>query len=443
MPVVDRINGLPRPRNDGSARIARSAIDQITPVAVQQQLNALAVDGIPCYYFIRKTSGTVCTCSGLQTQTNPDGSNANVMPTTPGSHTVSPQGFGSEEFMASMLEGTTYKINRYGSRPLHLDANGNDNKWRAQPKGRFSNDGVIRAADQSDPFARQIDPITGDAGGDVDTSDLFETAVSQNVNAAAAVTSCAVCLGTGFVGGYDAVNASRIVYDTQANWNAGVILDATQYPAAFNVSGSASLQITIPMGARALSVCRVWNNKDQVTGVTVNVYSKGNWIPLTPNLNGVTKGMPCTLQLVFAPGSTTQITHLELMYDMGLEPVLIGWNRMSFSEDFAKIDQLDDVSVVIPPNVPITSLYDVISEPIYQRTWKVTNTSNAMDRDLKVNGSEASVRVLQPMELVHLLPRMVNAQYFRRDNIVHRRAPHPGENASPDPYTIEQTRFKY
>lgn len=434
MPIIDRISRMLRPRNDGSVRIARSSIDQITPVAIQQQMNALAVDGIPCLYFVRKTSGTPCTCTGLQPQTNPDGTPSNVMPTEPGSHTVNPQDFGTDEYMASMLEGTSYRINRYGSRPLQSDANGADNTWRAEPPGRFSNDGVIRAGDLGDPFARQVDQV--------DVDDLFDVSASQNVSAGTNQTSCAVCLGTGFVGGYDAVNVSRIVFDSQADW-AGVAIDGASRPNAMSMAGDVRLRLTVPMGARCLMVLKVWNNKTQVNGVTVNFLdSTGGWSPLQPTMQGVTKGKPTALQLVFSDNTQT-FTHLELMYDMGLEPVLLGWNRMSYNEDLQKIDQLDDVSIVIPPNIPITSLYDVITEPVYKRAWKVTSTSNAMDRNLKINGSEATVRVLQPFELVNLLPRLNNAQSLRYDQVVQRRRPSPGEGGMPNPYTPEQTKPGY
>lgn len=433
MGLVDRINRRPQPRNDGSVRIARSALDQITPMAVQQHMNAIAVDGIPCLYFIRKSSGVPCTCTGLQPQTNPDGTNANVMPTTPGSHTVQPQGFGSDEYMASVLEGTSYRINRYGSRPRHVDANGDDNKWRADPRGRFSNDGVIRAADLADPYARQVDTV--------DTDDLFDVGASQNVSASTEQTSCAVCLGTGFVGGYDPVNGNRVVYDAQADWR-GTTVNGAAKPNELVAGNQARLSLTIPMGARHLIALKVWNNKDQVSGVTINYAAGDSFKQLTPDLAGVTKGVPVQLQLLFS-GSSQTFTHLEVMYDMGLEPVLLGWNRMSFSEDFNKIDQLDDVSVVLPPNIPITSLYDIVTEPVYKRAWKVTNTSNGMDRNLKVNGSEAQVRVLQPFELANLLPVLTGAQYYRYEQIVQRRRPTPGEGRMPSPYSVEQTKPGY
>jgi hypothetical protein len=352
------------------------------------------------------------------------------MPTTPGSHTVNPDGFGSDEFMASMLTGTQFRINRYGSRPKQVDANNIDNRSRAEPDpARTSNNGVLRADNLEDPFARQVD--------DVDTDDLFDVDVGANVNAAASVTQCAVCLGTGFVGGYDPVNAARVVYDTQADWN-GVMLDGSARPNAFNVGGAAMLRMTVPRGARQLLALKVWNNKEQVGGVEIQVQLNGEWVSFAQRLRQVATGAPVILRLNFAIGSTDQFTHLEVMYDLGMEPVLIGWNRMSYSEDFNKIDQLDDVSVIIPPNVPFTSLYDVITEPVWKRTWKVSSTSNAPDRNLKVNGSESTVRVLQPMELVNLLPKLQTSQYWRGQQIVQTRRPDAGEQRA-NPYQLDQT----
>lgn len=436
MPIVDRNNNRPRPRNDGSTNIARSSIDQITPIAMQQQMNALAVDGIPCLYFIKKLSGVPCTCTGMNVTPNPDGTVG--MPTTPGSHTVNPAGFGSQEFIASMTEGTAYTINRYGSRPRHLDANNIDNRDRAHPYSP-SNDGVLRADGLDDPFARQVDPLDIESDT-VDAADLgFDDPVSENVNAAASTTQCAVCMNTGYVGGYDVKNALRVVFDTQAEWR-GAVLDASQKPNVFNVSGYAELRMTIPRGARSVHVLRVWNNKEQLAGVNPMLFVNGNWVPFAVGMRSITKGLPTTVRVLF-PEGIEQFTHIEFLFDLGMDPVLIGWNRMNYNEDLTRIDMLDDVSVVIPPNVPITSLYDIITEPVYRRAWKVTTTSNAMDRYKKVNGSEATLRVLQPYELQNLLPNLHVSLYYRGDQMVNLRRPQRGEQRA-EPYKIEQTTPK-
>lgn len=438
MPIVSRINNRPRPRNDGSTNIARSSIDQITPVAMQQQMNALAVDGIPCLYFVKKFSGQPCTCSGLVQTPNPDGTVG--MPTTPGSHTVNPPGFGSDEFIASMTEGTQYRIERYGARSRMLDANNINNRNRAWPYAP-SAEGVMRAPDLNDPFARQVDTLDDVTGDTVDASDLgFTDAASQNVDAAAVTTSCGVCLGTNYVGGYDLMNGLRVVYDTQAEWR-GAVLDATAKPNAFTATGFAELRMTIPRGARALQLTRVWNNKDVVVGAAPMLYVNGVWAPFAVGMRSITKGVPTTVRVQFPDQGATTFTHVEFMFDLGMEPVLLGWNRMNYNEDLSRIDMLDDVSVVIPPNVPITSLYDIITEPVYRRAWKVTTTANSMDRYKKVNGSEATLRVLQTYEIQNLLPNLYVSLYYRGEQMVNRRRYNQGEQSA-EPYRVEQTSPK-
>lgn len=402
MPFVIRQRKPFIPKNNGSVNIARSAFDQLLPIANQSYQNALAVNGIPILYYRKRKSGLLCSCQGAGvTNTAPTPVPGNL---PAGISVLNPAGHGTDEYMQSMLQGTVFSIDRYGSRNSNVNANGDDNPQRSVPHSPLIQSKDIRnhADNLDDPFAEIID--AGDA------ADLFANdfgGASAGLTAASATAGCAVCLGTGFVGGYDPANSFRSVMDARAEWS-GVTIDATTTPNSLKVIGnSVSLKALIPAGAVGLDACRLFNGKEPVAATMLVDGKEMN----ETNVDEFADGLVHTFTFAL-PAGTTTITHFELQFEMALEPVYADWSKLSFNENLQFPENMDTPTVYLSPTLPSVNMYDIIAEAVYRRLWKITAHTPEFDRDRQVHSYEAQCRVLQQYEIASLLPIRRNRVWY-------------------------------
>ncbi len=415
MPVVDRFMHNRPPRNEGSPNIARSAIDQTLVAATKQYENALSVNARPVLYYARKLSGIRCTCAYGRRQSSSTG----VMNNPGAVSAAEPDGFGTQEFIDSVTQGTAFSINRYGTKP-------NDPNY--QPPPQPATIGAIqRTATQLD------DPATTEVDAE-DSEDFFETPASENLFNEAP-KSCGVCMNTGFVGGYDPRNMLRQVYDAQSAWE-GVVGDETSRPFSFELAGTPSIVIKPPRSARNLIALRIWNNREQLTGCDITVNGTPFAKAWRTNL-----GLDMLVKFKFKDPET-RFTHLEVMWDIAMPPIFVEWGKLEFTENLDVVDQINDVQVMIAPSVPSVALYDIIVEDVFNRSWKVTDVNTAFDREKHVNGWGASLRVLQRYEIYNMLPHMKLRTYHWANQTVPTYRTVPGI-APVEPYSAGgQTPFR-
>lgn len=437
MGIVSRRFRQPQPRNNGSVNIARSSIDQITPLAVRQQQNAIAVDGFPVLYYRRKTTGLRCSCCGAK-QDQP-------IPTiVPGTvEALQPDGKGTANYLASVLSGSVFSIDRYGSRPLQIDANGGDNPQRSTPSSPLVRELAVEhhTSDLDDPFGDVIEPT--------DIDDLYDTRVENNVAIGAGVTACGVCLGTGYVGGYDCFNAMRTIYDTQyADWSGDFHLDESEHPASFVCDGAegeppqALLPVLLPAGAIGIDCIRVWNNRTQLTNVRIEILTVGGYIPAGSNLVQKCDGLWHQLRILFDPNLESEFTHIEIQFDIGADPVYADWGPVAFNENLQTMDNMANVSVVLSSTVPNVGLKDIICEDVHNRAWAVVDYTGGMDREKQLHGWDVSTRVIQKQELASLLPHRRLRTYYTGNQVAREPRDVPGEHVI-EPYTTaRQTKVR-
>jgi hypothetical protein len=382
------------PRNHNSPNIARSGIDNLLPIANQQYENALSVDSVPVIYYRRRTTGLVCTCSsgsatGVAEQSTPD-------KLEPGVHALNNLGVANDDFLASMLHGSNFSINRYGSRPSMVDANGGDNPQRSVPHSPLRQSAAVhnKSTDLDDPFVDELHAGSPD--------DLF--AEDNLIDATTSTSGCAVCLGTGWVGGYDPSNAFRSIYDVQANWHGDLTVDMSFRPGRWTLLGAkrVSIPILLPAGAVGLEALRIWDNKTQVSDVTAYLSVEGVDRPLQDVLPNLCDGRFHLLTLQF--GNVEGFTHLELQLELPTRPIYANWSRLSYNENLQLPENMDMPNIVLSPSLPHVALYDILAESVYRRLWKLTMTNPAIDRQRQINGWEVTARLLQAYELQNLLP---------------------------------------
>lgn len=416
MPLIIRNSNPMLPRNNGSVNIARSAIDQTLPRALRQYENALAVDSTPVTYYRRRNGGLKCSCQGAVLP--------NVMAVLdmePGVAVLDAKGVGTQDYVQSMLQGSVFSIDRYGSRPQHFDGVGGDNPQRSVPHSPLVQSGFThnKSTDLDDPFAEQIE--------DGSVEDLFDTGVENNLAIATATAGCAVCLGTGWVGGYDPSNALRLTYDARASWQGDFIADASTAPARLTLFGARVLEISVfaPSAVIGLEALRVWSDKTAVSDLTIEAVVAGVARSIT---SGLAAGSTTLLRITLGE-SVSYITHLEVQFELSLNPVYANFSRLSYSENLQLPENLDSANLVISPSLPHVQLYDIVADGMYRRLWKITAVNPAIDRERQINGWEATARILQSYELSNLLPKRRTRVHYK-GNVV-RQQPRSGTNHNP------------
>lgn len=255
-----------------------------------------------------------------------------------------------------------------------------------------------KTTDGDDGFAEFLEPST-------DLDDLLGDAGGSSYTDIQGQSGCGVCLGTGFVGGYNLVNGLRLVYDTQHAWGSnGFLLKTDRAPSYFEAGTSAVAQtfILIPLGAASLRALRLWNNKEVQTGYTLEIQVDDAWV--TADARAVMSqadGQLHALRLRAPQGF--QFTHLEVVFELKLAPLYVEWNRLTQSENPRLPENTESISVVISPTVPQVNIYDILIDSTYHRVWKITSVTNFRDRRLRVHGWEVQLRLVQEFEYPQLL----------------------------------------
>lgn len=298
-----------------------------------------------------------------------------------------------------MLQGSAVRIKRYGSRTPQL------RDLEARPPTLDPQEIQVspitnKTTDSTDQFAEILEPgldlddILGEPGGGGDSFDDVQGA-----------EGCGVCLGTGYVGGYNFVNGWRTVYDTQAAFSlTGFAISPSSTPNSMsgNAGATAQLVVVLPAGALSVRAARLFNNKERATNYVIELYVDEQWSEATSQLLlEMAVGVPVGLR-VRATGPLT-FTHLELSFDLQLSPVYFEWNRMTRTENPRLPENTENVSAVISPNLPQANLYDIVIDPVYERVWKVTSVTNNQDRQLRVHSWDVQLRLVQQFELPQLL----------------------------------------
>ncbi len=437
MPLIQRYNRQQQPKNRPVVNTARSTLDAVTPLAQEQYNNSLAVNGVPILFFSRLRNGVPCTCTALIPPPSSPAvpgdpySGSNQMPTEPGQmKMLDPQGFGTDEYIASMLEGSRVSINRYGARPEAYETNDEHNPQRSVPFGprnrwdskQLKNSKMNQGAgDIDDPFIDELEPFDASDLTSVDGGGGFG---GGTLNSSAS-TGCGVCMGTGFVGGFALTNGTRLVFDTQyRGWQPnGFMLVGDKHPNVYSAAGpvisgtsltspSAQITVLLPKGAVGVDAFRMMNNITQVDGVQFSIWSNGIWVPVDGNnLVDYCDGLYHQLLIVFTtPGEnqTADFTHLELQFDMGGQPLYMEFSRLVESENVELPENVDPQNLVITPLIPLVRMRDVIFDTTHERIWILTNVQDFRDRVKNPFGWEAQARLVQKFEIYNnFAPRRI------------------------------------
>lgn len=391
MPIRDAQANRIVPANNRAVDVAKKALREITPIQQRRYDNAFQVNSYQALVYNRLDAGLPCSCQA----------SGKVLGTLLGEDGKMPEGKINEMVTGGMM----FKVKRYGARePEREDLrvyrgdpaktrddttqDGLDSENQLTPplnngKGNFD-----------DPFASEIDQDTQTLDDQLIDFDSLPQDVSD--------VSCGICFGSGYVGGFSVLGSWRQVLSTQwpeLRLNPGATIEVTERPNFFR-SLWAEFDTILPCGFTALDSCRVWNNTRPVG--TARMLIDGNTATYSI-LRQMCDGYMHKVRVEF--DVSTDWTHLELQVGLINSLAHIDFPNLAQSADVAKLDQTEDLTINTSSSVPTLGSRDVIIEHTFGKAFHVGACNGWNDAAGNQLGWTATVRVLQPNEILNILPR--------------------------------------
>jgi hypothetical protein len=311
-----------------------------------------------------------------------------------------------------MTGGLEFTINRYGAErtqprnaqraesgrlPLPRDDqffgnNENENQTLFEIAGA--------ARDINDPFLDVTQPDgTNGPNQPFTLDDIADEFDGESLNIGD--SKCTCCYGTGFVGGYSLLGGWRKViaphlpevYEVEGT------IEVNTTPNAFNAT-RVEIDLVLPRGFVVLDAFRFWNNIDRAYPDRVFI-----------------DNLPYSVQLLmaFCDGRKHRIrveydepkywTHLEVQIGLSRNPALIEFPRLMKGSNLSLADLTEGVQINASPVIPHLATLDVFVESTFGKTFLITNSNLWNDKDRNVHGWDCQTRVIQPSEMLSLLPR--------------------------------------
>lgn len=424
MPVVHKSNNRILPANQRSVDVAKQAINDLIPVEQRRYHNAFLVEGYDCLVYNALKQGLACSCQAhdkaLATALDEEGK----MP------------FAKQN---ELLTGMSFKVNLMRQQPappdnmretLGLPPPFQEGLINEGPKGpNFVEPPLdIVTRDPTYPFGTIITDSQADNGLDDfgangpnnSLDDRFKD-FDSGTQGVLGDTTCGICFGRGYVGGFSLLAGWRQILSTQ--WadkeTHDSLIEVNKRPHKF-WGKRVTFKAVLPKGFKALDSLTVWNNIEQVTGATIKI---DNQVATYSLLFQKFDGLQHEIEVSFE--QETDWTHLEFQVDLGNQARL-EFPRMTKGFDASKLDGTEAVSINMSPIIPIVSVRDVVVESTFGKGFVLTSTQFWNNRHRKVLGWDCQARVVQPNEVLNLLPRRKPVQQQKstrmiRDNVDGRR----------------------
>ncbi len=419
MPLVDRTNNRVLPPNVRNADVATQAINGLTDVQQQKYHAAFRVQGFQAVHYARASAGFRCTCQAERR-------NVNTI--------LDKDGKASEGVINGLLTGHNFGTSRYGKQAWSNPPIGGVRPYNpeynqyAPPTAEFDGPGAPDGGDVFNitspmapvnkhqgvfdvatkggdyPMERIINPEDGDDFGDngpVRAVDFDELIGQVDMGPLSwGDTGCPVCFGTGFVGGFSPLYGQRIVIsvpEQQLKTDSEVLFQ--NVPWAAQGVGFTKV-VVLPRGAISVDCALLWNINEQVP-YTMQI--NGEPIRRPHDLLKFCNGQPVLLDITVTDG--TKWTHLELQFNLNNDSAYFEFPKLQSGSDLALLELTEPFTIILSPIVPSVNPMDVITDTVYGKAMIVQNSNPWQTRASRALGWEVQVRVLQPQEMLNLLPR--------------------------------------
>lgn len=409
MPIVHRSNNRVLPANQRSVDVARQAIADITPVEQRRYHNAFLVQGYECQVYNALGQGQVCSCQGHHKA---------------GGKLLNEEGKMPFAKQNELLTGMSFKVNLYGNGPAPRDdirdvlglpspiapnlvnegpKSVNDTQPSLEVLTRDASNAMAGTITDEDDFGSNgPNGSLDDRFGDFDDGSLRGLGDS----------ACAICFGRGYVGGFSLLGGWRQVFTTQ--WETKTVdgtIEINKLPHAF-FAKAATFTTVLPRGFKSLDRLAVWNNTKLAKGATV--YIDGEVVDYNV-LAQKFDGHVHVLEVRF--DDLTDWTHLEIQIDMGNEARL-EFPRLTKGFDANKLDGLESIQINMSPIIPHVAIRDLVFESTFGKGFVLTSAQLWNSEQRRVLGWDCQARVIQPNEILNLLPRRRRAQEQKTTHMV-------------------------
>ena len=379
----------PVPKNTHSVGVARNTIEFLAPVAQRMLHNAISGDGRSCLLYIPRTSGVRCTCINE----DPLGVDGKMNP----------------EVMHALLNSNDLTVGEYDT-PKRTDVNKvhlTDNPTKitngfkiADASPAFGSNGYttkVFNVNQLDDDNFDPDDFGIDFGGD-DVPKLQNGFIPTTSMSA---TSCPICLGIGWVGGFDLYGGTRLVLSASSasKFNGCKLVDGNPDHVVMTKGSSLVFSnIMLPAGADRLDDISLWSGRDKAA-FTLRVDGQEKRVEeLQTFFDGTTHN------LEFSPLFNVNITHATLQY--GTSDIKIDVSKKNITNNSSLYDQQTEVTLVLPAVTQKELKGAIVYDSTDDKMYRVTSSNAAQTQGGWLQSLDLDARVVQPYELTHLLPKM-------------------------------------
>jgi len=386
--------------NARQSDVATRAIQEILPTQQMRSQAAMRVQGFEGCLYNRLYQGQKCTCKSSQKHL---------------ASRLDESGKAKPGVINELISGAVFDVSAYGHDALRT--NPFDSVVSpAAPVNKFQ-EGFDNVSESPDSLPARI-PLDRNYGdnGPVDVEFNLDELASDFDSSLPGFTeaSCAVCFGSGYVGGYTVLYGRRIVRSAdQVELQSTDALDVRYTPWRATTEGFSFTEV-LPYGAVALDIFRVMLDHKPlaanftIDGNPVNEISILKYCDGRPHLVGVSFAEP------------TVFTHVEIQFKTSSEDAFFEFPRLNKSSDTTLLDSTEPFQIVLSPLVPSVQAEDIFTDSTYGKALIVQSVNTWNTRNRQTLGWECQVRVIQPQELYNILPRRGRVQTKpQTSNLVH------------------------
>lgn len=390
----------PIPRNTRAVGVARDTIEFLSATAQRTLQNAITGDGRHCLLYMPKTGGVKCSCHNE----DPLDTDGKMRP----------------EVINAVLNNAGVELGDYRdvAKSINTDLIDDDDfvvgdykTTDASPVYGDSQGYSTKTFSLSDIDDENFDADDFDLDLDVGLSDEPKIPSLQNgyvPTTSISTTSCPICLGTGWVGGFDLYGGTRLVLSacSATRFIGCHIVDGNpDYVEMTKGSSIVFENLMLPAGVNRVDEISVWDHRDKIPFI---IAVDGNAIPVQ-NLGLYFDGTKHSISL--SPINNTNVTHVTIQY--GITDILIDVSKKSISTNNSVYDQQSEVSLVLPPVTNKELKGAIVYDSTDDKLYRVTSQSTSTTQGGWIQNIDVEARVIQPYELTNLLPRM-NLQKIKK-----------------------------
>lgn len=400
MPVRQSNNNRILPANARAVDVATRAIQEILPTQQMRYQDAFRVQGFEGVLYNRLYQGPKCTCKSSQKHL---------------SSRLDESGKAKPGVINELMLGETFDVSAYGHsmpRDDPFDSVVSPAAPVNKHQGVFDNVGletdslptrVAEGNDYGDNGPVNVEFLIDELAADFDTNTLGMTEVS-----------CAVCFGSGFVGGYTPLYGRRIVRTVdQVELESTDSIDASRAPWTATSSKFKFVE-TFPYGAVALDAFRVMRDYHPVAANFTIDGSAVNEVSILKYCDG----KPHLVEVTFP--NTQVFTHVEIQFKTSTDDAFFEFPKLSKSSDISLLDNTEPFQIILGPLIPSVQVEDVFTDSTYGKALIVQSVNTWNTRNRQTLGWECQVRVAQTPEIYNYLPRRGRIQTKpQTSNMVH------------------------